>query len=184
MERGRGMLALAIAAASLAALAQDAAAHGGLTIPPPRNNHNNRDPRNWTPRGTSKNMAGGPCAGGECLWFSEGCYHGCANCSLTMPTAGNYYGAPSCDSKLAPTLPDAFATWNIPDKQTGKRPSRCGALGAKPISGACTQWGVTSQRHACQHTGRLAKVARVSTRGTLRLHGGTPPSTHALRCHC
>jgi hypothetical protein len=70
--------------------------------------------------------AGGPCAGGECLWFSEGCYHGCENCSLTMPTAGNYYGAPNCAKPLEPTLPDEFVTWNIPDKKTGKRPSKFG----------------------------------------------------------
>ncbi len=60
------------------------------------------------------------------MWFSEGCYHGCENCSLTMPTAGNYYGAPNCAKPLEPTLPDEYATWNIPDKKTGKRPSKFG----------------------------------------------------------
>ena len=30
-----------------------AQAHGGLTFPPPRNNHGNVDPRNYTPDGTA-----------------------------------------------------------------------------------------------------------------------------------
>lgn len=122
-----GGVATMMRAAALAAFVAGASAHGGLTIPPPRNNHGNRDPRNWTSDGTpgGNYHSGGPCAGGECLWFSEGCYHGCDNCSLTMPTTGNYYGAPNCARPLEPTLPDEFATWNIPDS-AGKRPSKFG----------------------------------------------------------
>ena len=50
-----------------------ASAHGGLTFPVPRNNYHNVDPRNWTSDGTSggRYHSGGPCAGGECLWFSQ-----------------------------------------------------------------------------------------------------------------
>ena len=44
--------------------------HGGLTFPPPRNNHGNIDPRNWTTRPGPGGAyhSGGPCAGGACLW--------------------------------------------------------------------------------------------------------------------
>jgi len=91
--------------------------HGGLTFPPPRNNHNNINPANFTPPGNTTGdlyHAGGPCAGSECLWFSEGCYHGCSNCSLNYPSAGNYYGTPSCsDPNPKFTLPEAYRTWNI-----------------------------------------------------------------------
>eukprot|EP00038_Savillea_parva_P007945 m.173462 g.173462 ORF g.173462 m.173462 type:complete len:369 (+) comp13700_c0_seq1:259-1365(+) len=91
--------------------------HGGLTFPPPRNNYHNINPANFTPPDKSPAASyhsGGPCAGSECLWFSEGCYHGCPNCSLTMPAAGNYYGTPSCDHPDPnPTLPDWARTWNI-----------------------------------------------------------------------
>ena len=113
-------------AIAVAALATAAHAHGGLTIPTPRNDFGNISPANWSrqPGPGGAYHSGGPCAGGECLWFSEGCYHGCSNCSLTMPAAGNYYGSPSCNTSAQPTLPDEFATWNIP--VNGKRPSRFG----------------------------------------------------------
>ena len=89
-----------------AGLATTVRGHGGLTSPPPRNNHGNIDPRNYTADGTAAGAyhSGGACAGGTCLWFSEGCYHGCSNCSLEMPAAGNYYGSPNCDTTLNPTL--------------------------------------------------------------------------------
>eukprot|EP01051_Picozoa_sp_SAG22_P001609 SAG22_NODE_65_length_23128_cov_51.766609_4_plen_254_part_00 len=73
-------------------------------------------------------------------------YHGCPACSAEMPTAGNYYGAPNCNSTSVPTLPDEFATWNIPDKATGKRPSKFGdwtafhpwrAPGRAPVADPC-----------------------------------------------
>ena len=47
-----GGVATMMRAAALAAFVAGASAHGGLTIPPPRNNHGNRDPRNWTSDGT------------------------------------------------------------------------------------------------------------------------------------
>lgn len=102
--------------AILAALLIDTTVgHGGLTFPPPRNNHNNINPANWTrqPNGDDYH-SGGPCAGAECLWFSEGCFHGCPNCSLTMPAVGNYYGTPNCvNPNPTPTLPEKYRTWNI-----------------------------------------------------------------------
>jgi hypothetical protein len=118
---------MALRATFLATVALGTAnAHGGLTFPVPRNNHHNINPRNWTSDGTSggRYHSGGPCAGGECLWFSEGCYHGCESCSSVMPQAGNYYGKPNCNTTLEPTLPDEFVTWNIP--KDGKRPSKFG----------------------------------------------------------
>ena len=94
-----------------------ASAHGGLTIPPPRNNYRNHNPFNLT-KDTGQGAAGhagGACAGDECLWFSEGCWTGCPTCSATMPKVGNYYGTPNCADfePLEPTLPEAFRTWNI-----------------------------------------------------------------------
>ena len=117
-------------AAGLLMLIEGATAHGGLTFPPPRNNFGNQDPRNYTvprcvrtPTRACSARAGGPCAGGECLWFSEGCYIGCKTCSLAMPAGGNcsdtpchnYYGEPACSTPelIKPTLPDEFRTWNI-----------------------------------------------------------------------
>eukprot|EP00041_Stephanoeca_diplocostata_P014358 m.260040 g.260040 ORF g.260040 m.260040 type:complete len:375 (-) comp19673_c0_seq1:330-1454(-) len=97
------------------ALMSTVSGHGGLTFPPPRNNYNNINPANWShqPHGDDYH-SGGPCAGAECLWFSEGCFHGCPNCSLTMPAVGNYYGTPSCaNPNPYPTLPEKYRTWNI-----------------------------------------------------------------------
>lgn len=136
------MRAALLSAAALGAVN----AHGGLTFPVPRNNYHNVDPRNWTSDDTSggRYHSGGPCAGGECLWFSEGCYHGCESCSTVMPKAGNYYGRPNCNTTLEPTLPDEFVTWNIP--KDGKRPSKFGdwtkfhpwrSPGHNPVSDPC-----------------------------------------------
>ena len=97
---------------------------------------------NFTSDGTGAGNyhSGGGCSGGTCLWFSEGCYAGCNNCSLAMPTAGNYYGAPNCAAPREPTLPDAFRTWNIGN------PSRWGdwtkyhpwrSPGAAPVADPC-----------------------------------------------
>ena len=69
----------------LAALAALAAAHGGLTIPVPRNNFGPMDPSNWTRQHGQKYYPGGPCAGDVCLWFNEGCWNGCEKCTNQMP---------------------------------------------------------------------------------------------------
>jgi hypothetical protein len=126
----RASVLLLAAAAAATELFHSASSHGGLSFPPPRNNHGNADPRNYTlprcertPTHMCSTRAGGPCAGGECLWFSEGCYIGCPSCSLAMPAGGNcsdgpcqnYYGEPSCGAPelMEPTLPDEFRTWNL-----------------------------------------------------------------------
>jgi hypothetical protein len=95
-----------------------AAAHGGLTWPPPRNNYMNTNPNNFSKQNRNSYHDGGPCAGGTCLWFSEGCYAGCANCSAEMPAAGNYFGNASCANPMEPTLPDKYMTWNIKKTST------------------------------------------------------------------
>ena len=133
--------------ATLALSAVSVAAHGGLTYPPPRNNHNNINPFNLSKESSYHN--GGPCAGDECLWFSEGCWTGCDTCSRLMPNTstvpgggGNYYGTPNCNkfTRVAPTLPEAYRTWNIgnPSKNgdwTKDHPWR--APGRAPVSDPC-----------------------------------------------
>ena len=123
------------------------AAHGGLTFPPPRNNHNNIDPRNIShENGNYASCQGGPCSGDECLWFSEGCFIGCPSCSSVMPVAGNYFGAPNCSAPalIEPTLPDKFRTWNIENLSTHGdftkyHPWR--SPGRAPVSDSCGSAG-------------------------------------------
>ena len=93
-------MARLLAALLLATTLASTAAHGGLTFPPPRNNHNNVDPRNIShANGNYRSCQGGPCSGDECLWFSEGCFIGCPSCSSVMPqVGGNYFGAPNCSA--------------------------------------------------------------------------------------
>ena len=44
----------------------------------------------------------GPCVGGACLWFSEGCFLGCPNCSATMPSTGNQHNVSGHHSCVRP----------------------------------------------------------------------------------
>lgn len=57
----------------------------------------------------------GPCVGGACLWFSEGCFLGCSSCSATMPTGGNQHNVPNCSGFVpnVPSLPEEYRTYNI-----------------------------------------------------------------------
>jgi hypothetical protein len=71
---------IVILAASLAAVTQ-LDAHGGLMIPPCRNNHKNTDLFNFTHPSGEKWLTGGSCAGDMCLWFNDGCFIGCPNCT-------------------------------------------------------------------------------------------------------
>ena len=121
--------------------------HGGLTFPPPRNNFGNVDPRNITRQpGSIYRPQGGPCAGDECLWFSEGCYIGCPSCSSEMPETGNYFGKPNCSAPelIEPTLPEQFRTWNIHNLSTHGdftkyHPWR--APGRAPVADSCGRAG-------------------------------------------
>jgi lytic starch monooxygenase len=111
--------------AAAAFLGSSAISHAGLTFPIPRNNFGAQDPAVIVYHDPVRKgvRLGGPCAGGECLWFNEGCYNGCPTCSAAMPVPvnctgpgpcpGNYYGPPNCASPREPTLPDAYRTWNI-----------------------------------------------------------------------
>jgi hypothetical protein len=94
------------------------AAHGSLTTPVPRNNNGSKAP-------FGKTIYHNPgCQGDACLWFNEGCYNGCPNCTNVMPSntqggSANTYGAPNateCPSPTEPTLPDKYRTWNIGNK--------------------------------------------------------------------
>jgi hypothetical protein len=100
-----------------AVIISSAAAHGGLTIPVPRNNYGPSDPANWTLQPGQLYVPGGPCAGDVCLWFNEGCWAGCDKCTDEMPPGqfGNYYGMPNASfcTPTAPTLPEQYRTWNI-----------------------------------------------------------------------
>ena len=115
---------MALRASALAGLAAAAAAHGSLTIPLPRNNYGRIDPANRSvgnpiPSGPASHLPAshinmGPCAGGACLWFSEGCFNGCENCTATMPAHGNQVDKPPAGCKtIEPTLPHEFRTYNI-----------------------------------------------------------------------
>lgn len=109
----------------LAGLVVAVVGHGALTVPLPRNNYGRVDPANRSvgnpfPNGSKEsrlpashvNM--GPCAGGACLWFSEGCFNGCENCTATLPSAGNQVDHPPAGCKtIEPTLPHEFRTYNI-----------------------------------------------------------------------
>ena len=109
----------------LAGLVVAVVGHGALTVPLPRNNYGRVDPANRSvgnpfPNGSKEsrlpashvNM--GPCAGGACLWFSEGCFNGCENCTATLPSTGNQVDHPPAGCKtIEPTLPHEFRTYNI-----------------------------------------------------------------------
>ena len=87
---------VALLAASLAALSPEIDAHGGLIIPPCRNNRHNVDIFNFTKRPGELWLSGGSCAGDMCLWFNDGCFIGCPNCTSivsTLPGASGGHSA-------------------------------------------------------------------------------------------
>ena len=103
-------------------LVAGAEAHGGLVFPPPRNNYGNVNPTNLTYQPGSKipRWQGGSCAGDMCLWFNEGCFIGCPNCSSAIPVVPGSSGEvpdrfikPNCEKPMEPTLPEKFRTWNM-----------------------------------------------------------------------
>eukprot|EP00036_Acanthoecidae_sp_10tr_P011490 CAMPEP_0182926672 /NCGR_PEP_ID=MMETSP0105_2-20130417/12203_1 /TAXON_ID=81532 ORGANISM="Acanthoeca-like sp., Strain 10tr" /NCGR_SAMPLE_ID=MMETSP0105_2 /ASSEMBLY_ACC=CAM_ASM_000205 /LENGTH=318 /DNA_ID=CAMNT_0025064573 /DNA_START=135 /DNA_END=1091 /DNA_ORIENTATION=- len=92
----------------------------------------------------------GPCVGGACLWFSEGCYLGCSECSTEMPSTGNQYNTPNCTGFVpnAPTLPEHFRTYNkLNQSQNGDwtryHPWR--SPGRAPVSDPCGVAGAYNQ---------------------------------------
>ena len=150
-----------VVALLVAGAAPPAEGHGALVIPPARNNYGNVDPAEMfrgggrEPRGeadaapgvfTPGGGGGGCCAGGSCLWFSEGCFNGCANCTRLMPRGGNQINSPPADcTPTEPTLPEEFRTYNAhnqsangdwtryhPWRSPGKAPTSdpCGVAGA------------------------------------------------------
>ena len=107
-------------AALLAAVETDG--HGGLVIPPCRNNHGNVNLFNFTKAAGEKWLSGGSCAGDMCLWFNDGCFIGCPNCTSIVSVLPGASGevpdrfiAPNCNKPtlMEPTLPEEYRTWNI-----------------------------------------------------------------------
>lgn len=47
-------------------------AHGGLIIPPCRNNHGPTDLFDFSRHAGERFLSGGSCAGDMCLWFNDG----------------------------------------------------------------------------------------------------------------
>lgn len=192
-SRSQTMMRLALAAVVLAATAPRAAGHGALVIPPARNNHGNVSPADmFRGRGphekpidaapgifTKDGGGGGCCAGGACLWFSEGCFNGCANCTRLMPKGGNQINEPPAYCQpTEPTLPDEFRTYNPrnlsangdwtryhPWRSPGKAPTSdpCGVAGAyMHPAGAAGDKPAGAQKQGDPGS-RLPPLARVKT---------------------
>eukprot|EP00037_Helgoeca_nana_P008306 m.74039 g.74039 ORF g.74039 m.74039 type:complete len:360 (+) comp18853_c0_seq1:71-1150(+) len=113
--------------------------HGSLVIPPARNNYGQKSPANTT---GDPHFNQGPCVGGACLWFSEGCFLGCSTCSATMPPTGNQHNVPNCSGFVSntPTLPEEYRTYNIHNLSsegdwTRYHPWR--SPGRAPVSDSC-----------------------------------------------
>ena len=111
-----------------------------------------------------------PCAiachvqGDMCLWFNDGCFIGCPECSSTVPNCSQHTrvtdgkGAGICDrvvkphcekpTLMEPTLPEELRTWNIGNPSvygdwTKYHPWR--APGSAPVSDPCGSAGANWQ---------------------------------------
>ena len=141
-------------AALLAAVETDG--HGGLVIPPCRNNHGNVNLFNFTKAAGEKWLSGGSCAGDMCLWFNDGCFIGCPNCTSIVSVLPGASGevpdrfiAPNCNKPtlMEPTLPEEYRTWNIGNVSeygdwTKYHPWR--APGFAPVSDPCGRAGANT----------------------------------------
>eukprot|EP01046_Picozoa_sp_COSAG06_P039965 COSAG06_NODE_4785_length_3955_cov_1.505446_3_plen_290_part_00 len=137
--------------------------HGGLIIPPCRNNRGNVNIFNFTKAPGEQWLSGGSCAGDMCLWFNDGCFIGCPNCSSTVPNCSEHTrvtdgkGAGICDrvvkpncekpTLMEPTLPEELRTWNIGNPSeygdwTKYHPWR--APGYAPVSDPCGRAGANT----------------------------------------
>ena len=146
-----------ILAASLAAVTQ-VNAHGGLIIPPCRNNHGNVNIFNFTKQPGERWLTGGGCAGDMCLWFNDGCFIGCPNCTSIVAVVPGTSGEvpdrfikPNCEKPILmePTLPEEFRTWNIGNPSTygdwtKYHPWR--APGYAPVSDPCGRAGANTEQ--------------------------------------
>lgn len=146
-----------ILAASLAAVTQ-VNAHGGLIIPPCRNNHGNVNIFNFTKQPGERWLSGGSCAGDMCLWFNDGCFIGCPNCTSIVAVVPGTSGEvpdrfikPNCEKPILmePTLPEEFRTWNIGNPSTygdwtKYHPWR--APGYAPVSDPCGRAGANTEQ--------------------------------------
>jgi hypothetical protein len=164
-------------AASLAAVTETDA-HGGLVIPPCRNNHGNTDLFNFTRATGELWMSGGSCAGDMCLWFNDGCFPGCANCTSIVSQApgvpagseiNDRFVKPNCEKPhlMEPTLPDEMRTWNIGNPSeygdwTKYHPWR--APGYSPVADPCGRAGAN---HGQSGGGETPYYAKQFDRGSL-----------------
>ena len=159
-------------AASLAAVIE-IDAHGGLVIPPCRNNHGNV---NILSKATGDHWewatGGGSCAGDMCLWFNDGCFIGCPNCSSTVCTGLGICDRvvkPNCEKPalMEPTLPEELRSWNIGNPSaygdwTKHHPWR--APGYAPVSDPCGRAGANT---ALSGGGEVPTGAKRFDRGSL-----------------
>jgi hypothetical protein len=139
-----------------ASLATAVRAHGGLIMPPCRNNHGNVDIFNFTTQPGERWLSGGSCAGDMCLWFNDGCFPGCPNCTSVVSVVPGASGEvpdrfvkPPCASPtlMEPTLPEEMRTWNIGNPSpygdwTRYHPWR--APGFSPTSDPCGRAGANT----------------------------------------
>ena len=167
---------IVVCAASLAAVT-DTDAHGGLVIPPCRNNHDNTDLFNFTRATGEKFQSGGSCAGDMCLWFNDGCFPGCLNCTSTVSKLPGVppgeipdrFIKPNCKKPhlMEPTLPEYMRTWNIGNPSeygdwTKYHPWR--APGYSPVSDPCGRAGAN---HGQSGGGETPYYAKQFDRGSL-----------------
>lgn len=149
---------IAILALSLTGIVRKTDAHGGLMIPTCRNNRGPTGLFDFRRQPGEKWLTGGSCAGDMCLWFNDGCFIGCPNCSSIVATLPGTSGEvpdrfikPNCEKPtlMEPTLPEEFRTWNIGNPSeygdwTKYHPWR--APGYAPVSDPCGRAGANHEQ--------------------------------------
>ena len=108
---GAACAALTLIAALASCSLPVVSGHGAMNTPPCRN-------AGEPP--FAKNIWAEGCQGEACMWFSQGCYIGCSNCSDNYSFeygwddfGTNDYANP-CDSKKVQTLPEEYWTYPTP----------------------------------------------------------------------
>lgn len=113
----------------MASLVTQILGHGAMNIPPTRNAGVNA---------TTKDDIG--CQNQACMWFSQGCYIGCSNCTDNYGYGWDDFGtnnfANPCGSKMTQTLPQQYWTYPIPGGVwAANHPWR--APGSAPVLDSC-----------------------------------------------
>jgi len=133
-EERREMLAKMLAVL-IATFVTQISGHGSMNIPPSRNAGADA---------TTKNTNNG-CQASACMWFSQGCFIGCANCTddynqVHQTDGWDDFGtndfANPCGSKMRQTLPKQYETYPIPSGVwAANHPWR--APGSAPVLDSC-----------------------------------------------